>query len=241
MKLSQVTAFLNEAIQVRNFAHPNIVTTYGGDIDGDIYYIVQEWICGFDLANYEDKIARFTLPQLLFIMLKTTEALEYMWTNFKFVHRDIKPENILINNKGRVILTDFGIMSPELECDMNDSLQCTPHYVPPETVTGEGKIDFRSDIYSLGATFFKLISGKTPFYGTSAIGVIEQRIFMPPPDLRAHAEVSDAVAEMIMTCMAISASDRYQNFNYLKNALRRCMSNLNPPKAIKMTKTNYVR
>jgi serine/threonine protein kinase len=219
LKKEVIESFYKEAEIARAFIHPNIVRTYGGSIDGRVLYLVQDWICGLDLVQYEKKIGRFTINQLMFILLKCCRALKYMWENHQMLHRDIKPENLLLNHQGEVFLTDFGIMSTAKENETREQLFCTPEYVDPESALGEGRVDFRSDIYSLGASFFRLISGYQPFKGKDNEDIIMKRLSSPVPDIRAFCDVTEEVAGLIYKMMSVSSSYRYQSYDELINSI----------------------
>jgi eukaryotic-like serine/threonine-protein kinase len=214
-----IDSFYNEAQLARDFGHPNIVRTYGGSIDGDTLYIVQDWICGLDLVHYEKKVCRLTINQLMYILKTCCQALQYMWENHQLIHRDIKPENILLSHRGEVFLTDFGIMTTAKELHKEGLFFCTPEYVDPESALGKGRIDFRSDIYSLGASFYRLISGYAPFKSKNTQELIMKRTIMPVPDLRAVCDVTEDVAGLIYKMMQVSIEDRYQSYDELINAI----------------------
>lgn len=228
LKPHVLESFLLEAETARQFIHPNIVRTYGGNVDGNVLYIVQDWICGLDLTRYERKIGQFTLNQLMYIMLRATKALKYLWENFETVHRDIKPENILLNHHGEVYLTDFGIMTKTLEKDDAEKLFCTPEYVPPETAAGIGRIDFRSDQFSLGASFFKLIAGQHAFSGYNVENLIMKRLQWPIPHLKFYSDIPLYAADMIFKMMAKNSDDRFQEPDELIDYIERVLNSLPP-------------
>ena len=226
-------SFLQEAQFARNFVHANIVRTYGGGSDGNVFYIIQSWICGVDLIRYEKNIGKFSVEQACYIMLKIANALQFIWDNFSIIHRDIKPANILIDVNGTVLLTDFGIMMPSYEDDETDDLQCTPDYVSPEAATGDASVDIRSDFYSLGATFYRLINGQKPFRGRTAEDVIIQRLEGSPPRLSDKADVPESFSDIILKLMQYNKNDRFQNADELKVAIEKCLELVNKKLKIK--------
>ena len=239
LKPHVLESFLLEAESAKKFIHPNIVRTYGGNVDGTVLYIVQDWVCGMDLIKYERKIGRFTLNQLMYIMLRSAKALKYLWENFEIVHRDIKPENIMLNHLGEVFLTDFGIMTEALEQDTNEKLFCTPEYVPPETAAGIGKIDFRSDQFSLGTAFFRLIASQHAFKGYNVENLIMQRLNGPIPHLKDYADVPLYVGDMIYKMMAVNSDDRFQTPDELIDYIEQVLNSLPPQMKILKAAGNY--
>ena len=153
-----IETIIREAELSKKFVHPNLVQTFGGNIDGDVFYIVQEWVPGIDLYKFSRAYGKLTCDEAAYVILKMCDAMDYLWLNFSILHRDIKPENIMLDTEGNVILTDFGIMSPSYIKEDNDKLHCTPDYVSPEAATSGYQLDIGSDIYSLGATIYKLVS-----------------------------------------------------------------------------------
>ena len=102
-------------------------------------------------------------------------------------------------------------------------MHCTPDYVSPEAATGEATLDIRSDFYSLGATFYRLLAGHNPFRGKSAEDVIIQRLENPPPKLSEDAGVSENFSDVIFKLMQYEKSARFQNIEELREALERCL------------------
>ena len=122
-------SFFQESQNARHFIHPNIVRTYGGGLDGTVFYIVQDWICGIDLLNYEYQIGSLTLSQVCYITLKICDAMAFIWENFRVLHRDIKPENILIDKDGEILYRHLGTIKPDdLKKVIMDEL--TPYFQP---------------------------------------------------------------------------------------------------------------
>lgn len=221
-----VKPFLQEAQMARQFIHPNIVRTLGGNVDGDALYIIQSWVCGVDLLKYEREIGRITTRQACYIMAKIADALDFIWQNFSIIHRDIKPENILLDTEGNVFLTDFGIMAPSSDLDEEDDLHCTPDYVCPEALTNEVPLDIRSDIYSLGLSFFRLIARRAAFKGGSVQDVVAKRLEEDVPVLKTYCNVSQSFSAMIEKMMARYPKDRHQSIAELKRDISSCVEEL---------------
>ncbi|MCM8540677.1 MAG: serine/threonine protein kinase [Lentisphaeraceae bacterium] len=239
LKPHVIDSFMLEAEDAKKFNHPNIVKSYGGNVDGTVLYIVQDWICGMDLVKYQRKIGDFTLNQLMYILLKVTKALKYLWEDFEIVHRDIKPENIMLNHLGEVFLTDFGIMTKTLEKDDSEQLFCTPEYVPPETAAGIGRIDFRSDQFSLGATFFRMVAKKHAFSGYSVENLIMKRLKWPIPHLKDYSNIPNYVGDMIYKMMAVNSNDRFQDIEEIIDYIEQILNTLPAGFEIQQLENSY--
>jgi serine/threonine-protein kinase len=113
-----------------------------------------------------------------------------------------------------------------MDSDPANQLFCTPEYVAPEVASGDQAIDFRSDIYSLGAAFFRLISGYPPFKGQDNSSTIVQR-FNGSPDLRSYCDVNRALAELILKMMSLSADERHQSYDELIQETEHTITTLN--------------
>tara|TARA_B110001452_G_scaffold196209_1_gene166197 strand:+ start:157 stop:978 length:822 start_codon:yes stop_codon:yes gene_type:complete len=153
--------FIAEANHYVYLRHPNIVQLKDLIIKEDAIYLVMEYVDGDTLEDYINKISgpipeEIAIPILKEILL----AIEYAH-NKKVIHLDIKPSNIMITKDGDLKVLDFGI-SADLNLDNNDPTMGSPMYMSPEQVSGE-KLDLKSDIYSLGITFFQMLTAKFPY------------------------------------------------------------------------------
>ena len=147
--------------------HPNIVTVYDfGHVD-DHYYLLMEYVDGVNLREAM-QAGRFSPSDALEIVPKICEALQFAHEQ-GILHRDIKPENVLLDEKGRVKIADFGIaklasdpskQNPTLT-SMGQTLG-TPHYMAPEQIENPTDVDHRADIYSLGVVLYEMLTGELP-------------------------------------------------------------------------------
>ncbi len=160
--------FESEMRAIGRLSHPNIVTAHDArDIDGKAV-LVTEYIDGMDLGQLISRTGPLPIAEACEIIRKVSEALVY--TNEQgFVHRDIKPSNIMLSQSGDVKLLDLGLArlpaGEEERAEVTGTGQTmgTADYISPEQITDSRQVDVRSDIYSLGATFYKLLSGRAPF------------------------------------------------------------------------------
>ena len=214
--------FIKEARAAAKLNHPHIVQAYAVGEDEGIFYFAMEDIDGKTMKEVLKEQQLIPADQALLIVQQIAEALDYAWREQKLIHRDIKPDNIMLTNSGRAKLSDLGLASVAGEIDESDSEEVmgTPQYISPEHLTGS-PMDVRSDIYSLGATFYHFVTGTFPYQGNTAIEIAQQHLTgtLIPPD-QVNPDVPADVSAIIMKMMARSLSDRYQSTEQLIDDIR---------------------
>ena len=141
-----------------------------GEEDGN-YYIVMEYIEGKTLKQLLQKRGALTLNEVIDIMTQLTDGLAHAHEAY-IIHRDIKPQNIMIEDNGRIKITDFGIAMAlnSTQLTQTNSVMGSVHYLPPEQANGKGST-VKSDIYSLGILMYELLTGSVPFKGDTAVEI----------------------------------------------------------------------
>jgi serine/threonine-protein kinase len=219
--------FRTEARSAARLQHPNIVSVYDSDRDGDIAFLVMEYIQGDDLKHHLDRGVRYSLEQSLKMVRDLLAALDYAH-KAGIVHRDIKPANLLIEPGGKVKLTDFGVarMQDSGEATRTQgSMVGTLKYMAPEQVQGL-KIDSRADLFSVGVVLYQLLTDKRPFDGDNDFSIIHQIIgHTPPPPSSFNSKLPPAIDAVVARALA---KDREQRFatardfaSALQSAIRR--------------------
>ena len=219
--------FRTEARSAARLQHPNIVSVYDSDRDGDIAFLVMEFIQGDDLKHHLDRGERYSLEQVLKIIRDLLSALDYAHKQ-GIVHRDIKPANLLIEPGGRVKLTDFGVARIQDSGEATrtqGSMVGTLKYMSPEQVQGQ-KIDSRADLFSVGVVLYQLLTDRRPFDGDNDFSIIHQIIgHTPQPPSAYNARLPAALDGVVARALA---KDREQRFSTardfataLQSAIRR--------------------
>jgi|GEM_PF-953450 len=209
-----VERFVREAESARRLQHPNIVRAVQAGRSGEYYYFAMEFVhgqTGADLIKAKGKLPeRFGL----FVVRSVAEALEHAWKQ-GIVHRDIKPDNIMITPQQEVKLTDLGLATlagEESTLTMTGVVVGSPAYISPEQATGGRKLDTRSDIYSLGAALYHMLTGQVPYPGDQPLHVMLMHLNEPVPSARkVDGEISVATDRLIQHMMSKEPGDRFQN------------------------------
>lgn len=219
--------FRTEARSAARLQHPNIVSVYDSDRDGDTAFLVMEYIQGDDLKHHLDRGVRYSLEQSLKMVRDLLSALDYAHKQ-GIVHRDIKPANLLIEPGGRVKLTDFGVARIQDSSESTrtqGSMVGTLKYMSPEQVQGQ-KIDARADLFSVGVVLYQLLTDKRPFDGDNDFSIIHQIIgHNPPPPSSFNARLPAAIDAVVARALAKSRDDRFATARdfavALQSAIRR--------------------
>lgn len=203
--------FRTEARSAARLQHPNIVSVYDSDRDGDVAFLVMEYIQGDDLKHHLDRGVRYSLEQSLKIIRDLLSALDYAHKQ-GVVHRDIKPANLLMEPGGRVKLTDFGVARIQDSGEATrtqGSMVGTLKYMAPEQVQGQ-KIDSRADLFSVGVVLYQLLTDKRPFDGDNDFSIIHAIIgHEPPPPSSVNSRLPTALDAVVARALAKSREERF--------------------------------
>ncbi len=225
-----INRFNIEAKAAAKLTHQNIVNVYDVGKFGDIYFIVMEYIDGVTLKDIIKKRGAFSNEEVLGVAIQIAQALEVAHRN-QIVHRDIKPQNILINSKGEVKVTDFGIaraINANTVTSGNNTVGSV-HYFSPEQARG-GYIDQKSDIYSLGITMFEMATGQMPFDDETVVAIALKHISEPLPKIEYMNEnISPYIIDIIEKATQKVSLSRFDNIEEMNNELKRCLINLSRP------------
>lgn len=215
--------FRTEARSAARLHHANIVSVFDSGQDGDIAYLVMEFIQGEDLKHHLENGARFSVRSSIVMVHDLLMALDHAHRQ-NVVHRDVKPANMLIEQSGRVKLTDFGVARIQ-EPDETNLTQVggavgTPKYMSPEQAKGL-RGDSRSDVFSAGVVLYELLTGVLPFDGENQFVVIHQIVgHTPAAPSTLNPDVPAAMDEVMARAMAKNPDERYATAREFGLALR---------------------
>lgn len=211
--------FRREAKSAARLIHPYIINIYDVVSEGDIQYIIMEYVDGVTLKEYL-KEHKLPLNAVLEIAVRLADALQHAHSR-NIIHCDIKPQNILIDKYLNPKITDFGIakMISNQTTVYTAAVMGSVHYISPEQAVG-GKITASSDVYSLGVVLFEMLTGQVPFTGNTAVSVAMMHAEKPVPSLSDFMdEVPEGLQQIIDKALAKKTEDRYQNADELRRDL----------------------
>ena len=217
--------FLREARLAARLRHPNVVAVMDADVDGPtgLHYSVQEFVDG---GSVRDRLRKgpFDEKNGLLVVASLARALVAA-AEHDVIHRDIKPDNILLTKDGKVKLADLGLAKQLGEktggLTLTESPMGTPDYMSPEQIEDSKHVDARSDLYSLGCTFYHMLTGSPPYESDNVYGVIHRVVSSPVPDPRAkRPELSERSAKLCMSLMAKDPAERPQSASELLGMLK---------------------
>jgi len=214
--------FINEARLAAQLDHPNIVRVKDFGRENGHYYLAMEYVDGESCRAKISRQHRIPWPEAVEIAIQVARGLAAA-NRQGIIHRDVKPENILMNGDGTVRIADMGLAKEEgsMEPLPSDTSLGTPDYMSPEQVNNSETVDFRSDIYSLGATVFHMICGKAPYTGRSAYEVMVKHVSAELPSSHRYVpDLPQEVCDVMRKMMAQYPDDRYQSYDELLHDLQ---------------------
>ncbi len=205
-----VNKFKSEALACIDIKHKNVIGAYDVVDEGNMHYIVMEYVDGTTLNKYIRNKGKLSNEETIDISLQIAKGIQAAHKK-GIIHRDIKPQNIVISDKNIVKITDFGIARAITSTTKNISVIGTVHYISPEQVRNT-KVDFRSDIYSFGCTMYEMITGAVPFEGDTPLDIIisHLRNNLQSPHLK-NDKVYKSLEKIILKAARMLPSERYQN------------------------------
>lgn len=227
-----IARFEREVRSTAKLSHWNTVEIfdYGRADDGTFYYVM-EYLPGLSLAQLVSEYGPLPADRMIHLITQTCEALAEAHSH-GLVHRDLKPGNIFAAHRGGIYdvakLLDFGLVKPMADAQdsgltQEGTITGSPLYMSPEQATGDGTPDGRSDIYSLGAVMYLLLTGRPPFDSDKAIKVMiahAHEAVVPPSEY--NADIPEDLEQVVLRCLAKDPNDRYPDAASLRQALLDC-------------------
>ena len=205
-----VKRFNREAKAVTSLSHPNIVSIYDVENEGEFYYLILEYVEGMTLKDYMIKNPRIPIETIVHIAKQIAAGLSHAHQN-GIIHRDIKPQNILMNENLTCKITDFGIARAYGDTTLTQTNQMlgTVYYLSPEQARGN-VATAQSDIYSLGILIFEMITGQIPFKGESAVAIALKHLQEELPDIDKYRDnVPQSVKNIVLQATMKNPNERY--------------------------------
>jgi eukaryotic-like serine/threonine-protein kinase len=227
---SSLERFYREARALAALDHPNIVRAYDIDQDEKLHFLVMEYVDGSSLQHITEHCGPMAVLRAAHYIRQAALGLQHAHETARIVHRDIKPADILVDRGGSVRIVDMGLAlfaGEEHEAEARAAWTAhgevvlgTPDYVAPEQASNPHGVDIRADIYSLGATFYFCLTGRTPFGEcTVAQQLLWHQTRRPEPVRRLRPEVPEGLAVLIERTMARTPADRPQTPQEVADAL----------------------
>ena len=203
--------FLNEAAMVGKLSHPNIVGVFDAVVEGEMRYIVMEYVGGGSLKKFCTETNLLPVRQAVLIIFKACRALDYAFQN-GVIHRDIKAANILLSERDDIKISQ----STHTQID---GFVGSPAYMAPEQINEEPP-SVQSDIYSLGVTMYELLSGRLPFQANNAVAMINKILNEEPTPIKSiRPDIPDKLVEIVEMAMAKDPAKRYHAWYAMARAL----------------------
>ena len=220
-----VRRFLQEARAAAQLNHGGIVHINDVGEQQGVFYFVMEFVDGQNLKEVLKTRKQLDIVETVEIMIQICQALRHAHSR-GIIHRDIKPENIMITKDGGVKLADLGLAKRVSEKSAGithaGSILGTPFYMPPEQAKDFSKVDQRSDVYSLGVTIYRVLTGKVPFYGRSPIEVMIKALDGKKTPMRElRGDIPEDVERVVDRMMSRLPEERHQSIEEVLDELMR--------------------
>ncbi|MFO0970424.1 MAG: response regulator [Gemmataceae bacterium] len=237
---SFVQRFQREIETIAQLSHPNIVMAFDADVADAGHFLVMEYVAGRDLDSLVTKGGALSVAAAVDCVAQAARGLEYAHGR-GFIHRDIKPANLLRDAAGVVKVTDLGLARLRNTGEAGGITQAggilgTVDFMPPEQAIDATQIDYRADIYSLGATLYFLLTGMPPYPERSLAAALLKHRDAPIPSLtKVRAEVPAALDALFRRMMAKAPADRCQSMTEVVRTLESVLATTSDPAALHAT------
>lgn len=219
-----INKFLHEARSAGKLNHVNMITVHHVGTAEGRYFFAMEYVDGETIHEMLQRLGTIEPAEAVKIIIQVIEALKYAHSK-GIIHRDVKPDNIMIDRMGIAKLADLGIATSieeqSVQTEGPRKTTGTPYYMSPEQVRG-AELDFRTDIYSLGATLFHITTGEVPFKGEDTIQTLKLRLIEDVPSVHEiNPRISPKLDSVIRKMMALNPEKRFSDYNALISSLEK--------------------
>lgn len=207
-----VAKFVAEARSAAKLQHPNVVQVFDVEQDGDTYYYAMELMHHGSLESWLRKHGRMPAERALQVVADAAAGLAYA-ESLRITHRDIKPDNLMLDQHEVVKIADLGLARSDGETE--EKVAGTPHFMAPEQVLRK-PVDHRTDLYALGCTFYRLVTGRTVFQGATTKDILRAQVKdAPEAPHKLQSDVPVAVSTIVLKLLQKEPADRYQSASEL--------------------------
>lgn len=215
--------FLREAKSAETLQHPNIVSIYDRGVDQGRHYLVLEYVPGGDFHEYVQRNGPLSVAESVSVIKQVARGLDYAASR-GVIHRDIKPSNLLRTPSGQVKIIDLGLAihsgNEDERVTREGTTVGTVDYMAPEQARDSRATTIRSDMYSLGCTFYYMLTGQAPFPGGDITDKLTRHAKSPPPDPQViRPDVPDSVSRIVMRLLSKYPQDRFGSYEELISEL----------------------
>lgn len=231
-----VTRFMREAYLPLSIDNPHIVRVIDYGEDGGIYFIVMDYIDGQSLKYVMVNFKPLEVRQALNYMRQITEGLDAAHKS-GVIHRDLKPQNILVNNKGEIKITDFGLARSQETPTITDTDEFlgTAYYISPEQIDSGHAADIRADLYSVATIFYEMLAGHPPFEGNNVMDIlIKHKNENIQPVSHFRSDLPPDIDQFFQKALAKQPAQRYQTPAEFQAALDHIGHQLEPQKRARL-------
>ena len=221
---ARIKALLDEALIVGRLSHPNIVTLYDAGLEGEMPWLVFEYVEGKTVSALIKESGRLPVARAVDIAIQMLKAVGFAHSK-GVVHRDLKPANVMIMDADTARVMDFGIAQLTQSRPKSDSVfEGTPTYMAPEYVSGQAYTQ-RSDLYSVGMTLYEMLTGKAAVVGQDPYEILNRVVHQPyAPPSKLNPEVDERLDDLVLKALAKDPSARFDTAAAMEDALYRYLT-----------------
>ncbi len=211
--------FVSEAQSTAKLNHPGIIQVYDANVHDGIYYFVMEYVDGYSVGDWIRRKKIIDEEGAMLTAEHVVHGLKYAWDSQRLIHCDIKPDNVMIDSNGTIKIADLGLArSIGTESGRNSQFEeevvGTPNFMSPEQVRGDPNLDCRTDMYSLGAMLYHMLTGEMPFHDLDDMTVMDRQASGTIPDpLDLNPKLSMAACWLIEKMLAKRREDRHADWD----------------------------
>jgi hypothetical protein len=236
-----IKQIMTEARTAAKLKHSGIVQVYDASEEHGHYFFVMEFVNGYNVGKWLARVKMLPWKEALVVAESVALALDYAWEYSGMIHCDIKPENIMVDQDGTIKVADLGLSRTRESGDDNETNEITgtPSYMSPEQVRGDESLDCRTDIYSLGATIYQMVTGRRMFMEKQDREIMDSMLTQQVPDPRDIVpNIPGNVCALLERMLSKDREDRPEDWKAVLKAIHHVEKGLMPPFQVTTTATS---